>query len=187
MIVLMGLFTADYGPTELEALLESIAQGDQDALAALYDHARGAVYGLALSYLKNGHDADDVTQNVMLRAFRSAPELAGEEHARRWLIRVTVNESRRLLTAPWRRRAVPFEELEAILPAPDQSEQGELLSCVLSLPPKYRLPLYLYYYEGCSVEEVGRLIGRKPSTVQTQLARGRERLKKLLQEEGYHG
>ena len=153
---------------------------EREEFSALAEKYMDLVWRVALNCVGHPADADDVTQNVMLRAFRSAPGLAGEEHARRWLIRVTVNESRRLLT-------VPFEELEAILPAPDQSEQGELLSCVLSLPPKYRLPLYLYYYEGCSVEEVGRLIGRKPSTVQTQLARGRERLKKLLQEEGYHG
>ena len=160
---------------------------EREEFSALAEKYMDLVWRVALNCVGHPADADDVTQNVMLRAFRSAPELEGEEHARRWLIRVTVNESRRLLTAPWRRRAVPFEELEAILPAPDQSEQGELLSRVLSLPPKYRLPLYLYYYEGCSVEEVGRLIRRKTSTVQTQLARGRERLKKLLQEEGYHG
>ena len=65
--------------------------------------------------------------------------------------------------------------------------QRELLEQVLSLPAKYRLPLYLYYYEGYSVEEAGRLIGRKASTVQTQLARGRDKLRALLREEGYHG
>ena len=79
-----------------------------------------------------------------------------------------------------------LEELEATLPAQPAPER-EVLQAVLSLPKKYRLPLYLYYYEGYSVEEVGRLIGRKASTVQTQLARGREKLRALLREEGYHG
>ena len=77
-----------------------------------------------------------------------------------------------------------FPSVEALAQAP---EERELLEQVLSLPAKYRLPLYLYYYEGYSVEEVGRLIGRKASTVQTQLARGREKLRALLREEGYHG
>ena len=82
--------------------------------------------------------------------------------------------------------ALALEELEGALPAQPR-EDLELLEQVLALPAKYRLPLYLYYYEGYSVEEVGRLIGRKSSTVQTQLARGRERLKNLLKEEGYYG
>ena len=93
-----------------------------------------------------------------------------------------MNESRRLLTAPWRRRTVSLEELSAVLPA-GREEQVELLEAVLSLPRLYRLPLYLYYYEGYSVEEVGELLGRRPSTVQTQLARGREQLRRKLTEE----
>ena len=51
------------------------------------------------------------------------------------------------------------------------------------LPAKYRLPLYLYYYEGYTVREVGQLLGMKESTVQTQLARAREKLKRQLTEE----
>ena len=158
----------------------------QEAFSALAERYMGLVYRVALNCVGHPADADDVTQNVMLRTFRSAPEFEGEEHARRWLIRVTVNESRRLLTAPWRRRTVALEELEGALPAQPR-EDLELLEQVLALPAKYRLPLYLYYYEGYSVEEVGRLIGRKSSTVQTQLARGREQLKNLLKEVGYYG
>ena len=91
MIALMGLFTADYGPTELEALLESIAQGDQDALAALYDHARGAVYGLALSYLKNGHDADDVAQDTFVRIWEKAALYRPQGSPMAWILTIARN------------------------------------------------------------------------------------------------
>ena len=53
----------------------------------------------------------------------------------------------------------------------------------MSLPAKSRLPLYLYYYEGYAVAEVGELLGLKPSTVQTRLARAREKLRMILTEE----
>ena len=75
-----------------------------------------------------------------------------------------------------------LEELEATLPAQPAPER-EVLQAVLSLPKKYRLPLYLYYYEGYSVGEIGAILGRNPSTIQTHLARGRERLKAMLTEE----
>ncbi len=52
---------------------------------------------------------------------------------------------------------------------------------MLALPGKYRLPLYLYYYEGYSVKEVGELLDLKPSTVQTRLARARTKLKEELE------
>ena len=140
------------------------------------------VYRVALSCVGRPADADDVTQNTMLRLCRAKVSFESQEHARRWLIRVAVNESRRLLTAPWRSRTVSLEELEATLPAQPALER-EVLQAVLSLPKKYRLPLYLYYYEGYSVGEIGAILGRNPSTIQTHLARGRERLKAMLTEE----
>lgn len=140
------------------------------------------VYRVALSCVGRPADADDVTQNTMLRLCRAKVSFESQEHARRWLIRVAVNESRRLLTAPWRSRTVSLEELEATLPAQPALER-EVLQAVLSLPKKYRLPLYLYYYEGYSVGEIGAILGRNSSTVQTHLARGRERLKAMLTEE----
>ena len=140
------------------------------------------VYRVALSCVGRPADADDVTQNTMLRLCRAKVSFESQEHARRWLIRVAVNESRRLLTAPWRSRTVSLEVLEATLPAQPVLER-EVLQAVLSLPKKYRLPLYLYYYEGYSVGEIGAILGRNPSTIQTHLARGRERLKAMLTEE----
>ena len=116
-------------------------------LAALAERYLELVYRVALNCVGHPADADDVTQNVMVRFLRACPELESPEHARRWFIRVAVNESRRLLTAPWRRRTVSLEELSAILPA-GREEQAELLEAVLSLPRLYRLPLYLYYYDG---------------------------------------
>ena len=53
----------------------------------------------------------------------------------------------------------------------------------MALPAKYRMPLYLYYSEGYTAPEVGALLGLKPSTVQTRLARAREKLKAQLKEE----
>lgn len=149
--------------------------------SALAERYLNLVYRVAINCVGSPADADDVTQNTMLRLLRQKEGFQSEEHAKRWLIRVAVNESKRLLTAPWRRHTVTLEELAAVLPAEDREGQ-ELLEAVLSLPGKYRLPLYLYYYEGYQVGEIGELLNRRPSTVQTQLARGRELLKKQLTE-----
>jgi len=148
---------------------------------ALVNHHIDLVYRVALNCVKHPADAEDVTQNVMLRLLRSAPSFQSEEHIKRWLIRVTVNESKRLLTSPWRSRVVPLDQAERPVSS-DMEEQRELLAAVLSLPVKYRLPLYLYYYEGYSAAEVASLLRRPVSTIQTQLARGRERLKQALRE-----
>ena len=57
------------------------------------------------------------------------------------------------------------------------------MAAVAALPTKYRLPLYLYYFEGYSVDEIGRILGRNSSTVQTHLARARDQLRTILKEE----
>ncbi len=99
-----------------------------------------------------------------------------------WLLRVTVNESRRLIRSLRRGTLVALDEWRDA-PAYEDPEKAELFQAVMDLPPKYRLCVYLYYYEGCSVQEVSAAAGVKPSTVQTRLLRARERLRAALGKE----
>lgn len=139
------------------------------------------LYRVALNWFGHPADAEDAVQNAMLRLWRAKKPFADEAHLRRWLVRVTLNECKRISASPWRRRTVPLERC----PEPEFSDPArrELYRAVMDLPEQYRVPLYLYYYEGYSVSEVGELLGVNPSTVQTRLARGREKLKAALTEE----
>ena len=74
-------------------------------------------------------------------------------------------------------------EAAAAVPAPAE-EEGGLLAAVNLLPPKYRAVIYLYYYEGYAAKEIAELLGEKPATVSTQLSRGRQQLRTLLESEG---
>ena len=139
------------------------------------------VYRIALNWFRHPADAEDAAQNVMLRLWQAETEFQSGEHLRRWLARVTVNECKRISMHPWRSRRASLEECAE--PVFDDRERRELYEAVMDLPGKYRVPLYLYYYEGYAVNEVGELLDMKPSTVQTRLARGREKLKTMLTEE----
>lgn len=140
------------------------------------------IYRVAYHALKNKADAEDVTQTVLLKLFEHPGTFESPEHQKHWLLRVAVNESRKLLRSFWRRRAVPLEEWRDG-PDLDSPEKRELFQAVMALEPKYRLSIYLYYYEGCSVAETAAALGAKPSTVQTWLQRGRERLRSDLTQE----
>ena len=61
---------------------------------------------------------------------------------------------------------------------------AELFQAVMALEPKYRLTIYLYYYEGCSVKEVAAALRAKEPTVQTWLQRARDRLRRTLSGDG---
>ncbi len=137
------------------------------------------LFRVALNACRNAADAEDVTQTVLLKLYREKTAFESQEHVRRWLIRVAVNESRKLARSPWLKRRVPLEEYAGTVEF-EAPEESELFLQVMALPKKYRVPLYLYYYEDYPVKEVAALCGLKPSTVQTRLHRAREKLKQVL-------
>ena len=139
------------------------------------------VYRVALHALNNPHDAEDVMQTVLLKLYECKKEFESEEHMKHWLLRVAVNESRRVLRSLWRRSSVPLEERHDTA-APEDPARAEMLEAVMALEPKYRLAVYLYYYEGLSVAETAAAMRANVSTVQTWLLRARERLRKELTE-----
>ena len=138
------------------------------------------VFRVAFNYLKSAADADDATQNVFLKLWKERKPFDSEEHIRNWLIRVTINECKTLLRSPWR-NAENIDDYARTLQFETQ-EHSELFYAVMELPGKYRMPIYLYYYEGYSTEEISSILSVPRATVATQLRRGRELLKTFLQE-----
>ena len=135
------------------------------------------VYRLAVAQMHARSDADDVFQEVFLRYARKTPAFETEEHRKAWLLRVTVNCCRRAQTSPWRKRTEPLTET---LPFYDAEDDGGFFELLRLLPGKYRAVIHLFYYEGYSAEEIGGILDRKPATVRSQLARGREYLRREL-------
>lgn len=149
-----------------------------DAFERLARAHGDAIFRVAFHALGNRADAEDVSQTVLLKLYQTDKSFAGDDHAKHWLIRVTVNECRKLLRTPWRKRILPLEDYDGPSPVPE--DHSDVLAAVMALEPKYRLCVYLYYYEDWSVREVARALDAKESTVQTRLARAREQLKQTL-------
>ena len=143
---------------------------------------RDNLFAIAFQYTKNAADADDMAQIALIKCYQAKKPFEDEQHIRRWLIRVTVNECKRYLVSPWRRYTAPIEDYAETLGF-ETPEQSALFFAVMELPQKYRVPVHLYYYEGYSIREIAKLLGVPAPTVGTRLARGRERLRQLLKEE----
>lgn len=141
----------------------------------VYAH-QASVLRLAFAYVKNTQDAEDIAQDVFMAFMKASPTLAGAEHEKAYLIRATVNRCKGHLLSGWVRRRRPMPEAFA------RSEAGGegVLQYVMALDEKYRIPIHLHYYEGYTIAEIGEMIGAKPSTVGTRLARGREALKAAI-------
>lgn len=144
-------------------------------------HYSDMVYRLAYARMGSKQDADEIYQEVFLRYMKKQPVFQTEEHRKAWFLKVTVNCSNSLWNSLWRKRTEPLKD---DLLWEDQGEI-DLSHALKTLPAKYREVIHLYYYEDMSTDEISRLLGRKSSTVRTQLTRARVMLKKILKEDDY--
>lgn len=135
------------------------------------------VYRLALSYTKSPQEAEDVCQSVFLKLLEQEHVTPGKEKA--WLMQTAANRCRDLLRSGWWRNTAPLEEVQAsVLP-----KDMEVYQAVMALPPKYRVVVYLRYYEVMTTSEIGKLLHISQTAVTTRLSRAKQMLKRELKEE----
>ena len=147
-------------------------------MEAVIDRYQNMVYGLALARTGSPADADDVFQEVFLAYHQSGKTFREEEHRKAWLLKTTVNLSRRVTASTWRKKTAPLPEQEDV---PFQEPEEHLVwEAVQSLEGAYRLPIYLYYFQELSTQEIGKALSLRPGTVRMRLSRGREKLRELL-------
>lgn len=142
----------------------------------LFHRYRDDVYRLAVNYTRNLSEAEDVCQTVFLKLMEQPELIPGREKA--WLMQVTANECRDLLRSSWWKRTVPLEEAFAVT----RTESDETIYLLGKLPPKYRVVLYLHYYEQYTTSEISQLLKIPAGTVSTRLKRARDQLKLMLKE-----
>lgn len=137
---------------------------------------------LSYTYLRSTQDGEDICQTVLLKLLTEDRVFESPEHERAWVVRVAINACKDELRA-FRRRAVPLDAAaEAEAPEPPRSE---VLDAVMALPENYREAVYLFYYEGYSIDEIAALTGRSGAAVSAHLSRGRKKLKTMLEGENY--
>lgn len=135
---------------------------------------------MALFYLKNPYDADDVVQDVFLRLYTYTGEFDSEEHIKAWLIRCAVNRCKDILLSPWHRLSMPLEAASEKVHIDRAEGETEIFRLLKKLKRNNRVTMYLYYYEGYSTEEIAKMLGISVVAVTSRLKRGRQQLKKLM-------
>ena len=153
------------------------AGGEMDTII---DRYQNTVYGLALARTGSRADADDVFQEVFLAYFQSGKTFRDEEHRKAWLLRTTINQSRRVTSSSWRQKTVPLSEREDVPVQFQDPEENEVWTALQSLAEDYRLPLYLFYFQELSTQEIAKALAIRPGAVRMRLTRGREQLRKKL-------
>lgn len=146
----------------------------------LFDRYSDMVYRIAVSYGNSVHSAEDIVQEVFLRYLKKQPCFENAEHEKAWFIRVTVNCCKSVFSSAWNKRICPLEEAEYYTMPFQQPDDHALYEILSGLPPKYRIVLYLRYYEEYQVQEIASLLGISPNLASTRLLRAKKLMKAQL-------
>lgn len=162
----------------------------------IYRRQADRVYTICCFYLGNPTDAQDAAQNVFIKLLEKRDGFCDPKHEEAWLYTVARNHCRDILRSGWRKKRVdmqiPDDMQQSQMQKQTQEREGawheegggSFAQAFSKIPIKQKEVLYLYYYEEYSVKEISKILRRKESTIQSQLAAGRKKLKKQFTKKG---
>lgn len=178
-------------------LIERAQRGDKDAFAALVQRYHRNIYNLAYRMTGNREDAMDITQEVLLRAYRAIASFQADKPFLPWIYRITWNicadRGRKIGRTPSEESIDDGDSeasrLASSIPGPDKEfeslEMGRTLkSAIEKLSDGYRELVVLFHIEGLSIKEISDMTNMKETVIKNRLYRGRQMLKKILEAGG---
>lgn len=145
---------------------------------------------LAFSYVKNKELAEDLTQEIFVKCYKSLHTYGGKAKFRTWLWRIASNHCKDYLKS-WYNKNVFTTDFQPIYDSIhsdsvektviQDEEEGQLATAVMELPVNYREVIYLHYFEEMSIKEISTVIQVNENTIKTRLKRAKELLKQRLE------
>ena len=151
---------------------------DVETSAQIYNEYADTVFRIAYLYMKNRPESEDIVQDTFVQLLKKQPVFTAPEKVQAWLI-VTASNLCKSRLRRLCRRDEPLD-IHENLAAPEQPVDNGVIRAVTELPDRYKTTVYLHYYMGYTSVEIARILGRKPETVRTWLARARKELKRKL-------
>jgi len=174
--------------TEDGYIIQQCLDGDSVAFGLLVEKYKKGIYALAYSRINNFHDAQDITQEVFIKAYQRLRTLRRWDNFMGWLYRITANQCKDWVRSSSRRPDGEFaEDQESYIvdrPAVDSYRENMVYESVRealdSVPEIYREVMTLRYFGGMTVREMAHFIGVSPNTIDRRLKGARVRLKEEM-------
>jgi RNA polymerase sigma-70 factor (ECF subfamily) len=168
-------------------LVRRCLRGDDEAIIGLVQRFQAEVFGLCVRLLNHRHDAEDVTQEVFLRIFRSLRGWDPQRPLKPWIMGIAVNRCRTWLAQRGRRPEL-VDYLQDTLPGPAADDSDELLqeiqAALAELRLEYRTAFVLFHEHGQPYEDIARVMDRPVGTIKTWLHRARLEVLERLRRRG---
>jgi RNA polymerase sigma-70 factor (ECF subfamily) len=178
-------------------LIDRMQAGDMSAVTDLSLEYGARIHQLAFRYMKNWEDAEEVTQDVLMKVFRKIDAFRGDAALSSWIYRITFNTAMSRLRTGRAGRAAEQQRPEPIEPGMVRSDPADwssladdhvlrremreqLITALTTLPEVYRTPVVLRDIQGLSTEEASQVLHVKPQTLKSRLHRGRLILREAL-------
>ena len=173
-------------------LVHKAQTGNEEAFTALFEKYRIKMFNLAYSFTRNQETADDLAQDIFIKAYLSLPKFQYKSKFGTWLYRIGVNTIKDHLRKESRIKAIPFDENIAVHThrtdefTKREAEQEKvsqklvLYETIRSLPDKHRIILTLRDIQGNPYGEIAKILNISPGTVDSRLHRARKMLRKNI-------
>ena len=139
----------------------------KDYISDLLDKYSDMVLRIAYTYLKNRADAEDIVQDVFLRIIDKKPSFNDESHEKSWLIRATINMCKNKVNMFWNKNKCSIDDVQEFAVSDKYNTDTSVFQAVMALGEKYRVVVYMYYYEGYSTPEIADVIGKNETTIRS--------------------
>lgn len=185
MLMMMHTIESGHHPSrsELDRYLDAVAAGEQAALAALYQNTRAAVYALALSILKNAHDAQDVTQDTFVRVWESAPSYRSQGSPMAWILTITRNLAYTKLRQAAKNVDLCEEQWDAVpaeAPGVSPEDRYFLQTALAVLTDEERRIVLLHAVSGLKHREIAALLEIPLATTLSKYHRALKKMREFM-------
>ncbi|TLP80357.1 RNA polymerase sigma factor [Maribacter sp. ACAM166] len=172
-------------------VVEKCKANDRSAQLQLYRKYCDGMYIVAIRFVKNSDDAEDVLQEAFIKAFQKIHQFKGDVTFGAWLKRIVINKSIDFLKSK-KEKVVPLDEGYMQVVEPDDNWNVsttisiEHVRCAINeLQSKYKYVVLMYLLEGYDHQEIAQVLNISESACRTRLLRGKGQLKELLKRRNY--
>ena len=159
-----------------------MTESENRCFSEMYEKYAKSVYSVCLLYLKNKEDAEEAVTETFIRLMKHCPDFENNAHAKSYLMKMSINICKNLLKSGWKKNVIHNEDVLLYMTTP---EEEKIMEEVLTLSPKYRVVIYMHYYEGYTAQEIADMMHISLSAVLSRLSRGRSKLKDILAKGGF--
>jgi RNA polymerase sigma-70 factor, ECF subfamily len=173
-------------------LLRRTLEGDNQSYSSLVRKYQSKVINMAFGFVRNRETADDLAQEIFIKAYVSLKKFQFKSGFGTWLYRIAVNHCKDYLRSQQKMKTVPFDAAaeKSVIKGDDSMErdqrrtedqiEGLVQRGIMALPEKYKTMITLRDIQGLSYDEIAKILNLSAGTVDSRIHRARKMLRKKL-------